>query len=105
MVRYERSVEALLDSDFDHNFFLFENLRYHFGNPSVFLNSSFCDLYNLQWYRPNRDGFTELYAWVGHTGVTYHNSPLHRFLKLEYTESLAEQSASVFEFSVVIRIH
>lgn len=105
MLRHERSLQALMDADFERHLMRFENFRYRFGNPNDFFSTSLCDLHNSDRYKPNPDGFTDLYVWVGHSGITQPYQASHPLLKIDDNDSLAEQSSSIFEFSVVIRIN
>ncbi|VDK84527.1 unnamed protein product [Litomosoides sigmodontis] len=105
MRRHERSLQALMDADFERHLMRFENFRYRFGNTSDYSTNPLYDIRHMGRYKPNPDGFTELHVWTAHSGITRPYPRTHPLLKVDDRDSIAEQSSSIFEFSVVIRIN
>ncbi|KAM3719790.1 F-box/LRR-repeat protein [Dirofilaria immitis] len=105
MRRHERSLQALMDADFERHLMRFENFRYRFGNTSDYSTNPLYDIRHMGRYKPNPDGFTELHVWTAHSSITRPYPRTHPLLKVDDRDSIAEQSSSIFEFSVVIRIN
>uniref|UniRef100_A8PCQ4 F-box/LRR-repeat protein 15-like leucin rich repeat domain-containing protein n=1 Tax=Brugia malayi TaxID=6279 RepID=A8PCQ4_BRUMA len=105
MRRHERSLQALMDADFERHLMRFENFRYRFGNTSDYSTNPLYDIRHMGRYKPNPDGFTELHVWTAHSSITRPYPRTHPLLKVDDHDSIAEQSSSIFEFSVVIRIN
>ncbi|VDO42920.1 unnamed protein product, partial [Onchocerca flexuosa] len=105
MRRHERSLQALMDADFERHLMRFENFRYRFGNTSDYSLNPLYDIRHTGRYKPNPDGFTELHVWTAHSSITRPYPRTHPLLKVDDRDSIAEQSSSIFEFSVVIRIN
>uniref|UniRef100_A0A0R3S2W7 F-box domain-containing protein n=1 Tax=Elaeophora elaphi TaxID=1147741 RepID=A0A0R3S2W7_9BILA len=105
MRRHERSLQALMDADFERHLMRFENFRYRFGNTADYSTNPLYDIRHMGRYKPNPDGFTELHVWTAHSSITRPYPRTHPLLKVDDRDSIAEQSSSIFEFSVVIRIN
>uniref|UniRef100_A0A1I7W283 F-box domain-containing protein n=1 Tax=Loa loa TaxID=7209 RepID=A0A1I7W283_LOALO len=105
MRRHDRSLQALMDADFERHLMRFENFRYRFGNTSDYSTNPLYDIRHMRRYKPNPDGFTELHVWTAHSSITRPYPRTHPLLKVDDRDSIAEQSSSIFEFSVVIRIN
>ncbi|VDM92118.1 unnamed protein product, partial [Onchocerca ochengi] len=100
MRRHERSLQALMDADFERHLMRFENFRYRFGNTSDYSLNPLYDIRHTGRYKPNPDGFTELHVWTAHSSITRPYPRTHPLLKVDDRDSIAEQSSSIFEFSV-----
>lgn len=101
LLRYERSLHALMDADIDGQFLTLDNVHYRV-EPADAASRVAKSL--PKGGERNENALSELHVWIGNSGIV--NRKEHPLLHVDDGESaFGEYPASVFEFRVVITIN